>query len=829
VKVRGNARFMFLAILILNLAIACVVMVFPQGTADVTIQPARVEDIWPGESFTVDITVTGAEDIQGWEANITFDPTVLEVVNASEGEFLKSMFATFYSYYAPEDAGYIYVAASYFFVMAPGLGVSGNGILANITFQVRDIGNSPMHFKEEETVLWYNNGTALDQQPRNLIDGFFTNLHDVAVTNLTASPDIVNLGEPVSINVTVTNKGDISETLDVTTYWNIGALRGMIGTNVTSLDGGMSTLLRLTWPTTGICTGTYTISAEASVVLGENYTADNTLIDGEVTVNATGQPEAKLTYSPIKPKVGENITFTSTSTDPDGTIVSWDWTFDDESIGSGEVVIHAYAETGTYKVTLNVTDNDGLCNIVWKSVSVLSYPVASFTYSPEAPLVNHPVTFNASSSKPNGGTIVSYAWDFGDSTSETYEGENLTAIATHTYVANGTFTVTLNVTDDEGLSKTASKNITTVREHDIAVVDLDYGHYPDAKQKPTTVYAGGSRLGVKVTVKNEGSEMETFDILLYCDNTEITTLKVTDLAPLEERTVTSETGWVLTNLSSGEHYLKAEVPPGAVPGETDLADNSEEIGPIFLQEINVAVIDVVLSKTTVLAGDVSGVNVTVQNKGTGPSPRFLLTVYYNMSTLSISDSTQVSPLEKDAVETKVFTWNTTDAAPANYILSAYITPITTPATESDIEDNLFIYGDVTIGASIISIYTFPKTITVGSIAILNGSITPTRPGVNVTIKYRLSEEETWNNITTVTTDENSTYSYDWTPQSVGTYEIKASWEGDMYTLPSESGILTIMVSSTSPSVFLYVGAAAAAIAIVAIAIYLLKFRKPKQV
>jgi hypothetical protein len=81
----------------------------------------------------------------------------------------------------------------------------------------------------------------------------------------------------------------------------------------------------------------------------------------------------------------------------------------------------------------------------------------------------------------------------------------------------------------------------------------------------------------------------------------------------------------------------------------------------------------------------------------------------------------------------------------------------------------------------------------------------------------------------VTTDENSTYSYDWTPQSVGTYEVKASWEGDMYTLPSESGILTIVVSSTSPSVFLYVVAAAAAIVIVATAIYLLKFRKPKPV
>jgi hypothetical protein len=397
----------------------------------------------------------------------------------------------------------------------------------------------------------------------------------------------------------------------------------------------------------------------------------------------------------------------------------------------------------------------------------------------------------------------------------------------HTYVTDGTFTVTLNITDSEGLSKTESKMITAMRKHDVAVVELDYGTYPSAKEKAATIYVGGSRLGVKVTVKNEGTQMETFDILLYCDNTEMDRLTVTDLAPLEERTLLSEKGWVLTNLSGGEHYLKAEVPPGAVPGEIDLTDNYVEVGPIFLHEINVAIIDVVPSQTTVLAGDVLKLNVTVQNKGTGNSPIFELKVYYNMSTISISDRTNVDPLEKDGVKKKVFTWNTTDAAPGNYTLSAYITPITTPAHESNLTDNLSIYGDVIIGASNISIYAFPESIAVGSIAIINGSINPTRPGVNVTIKYRLNGEETWNNITTMTTDENSTYSYDWTPETAGTYEIEAGWEGDMHTLPSESEILTIVVNSTSPSVLLYVVAAAAAIGIVATAIYLLKFRKPK--
>jgi len=142
------------------------------GTATVSQEPAWNYERFDTE-FTINLTVTDAEDIQGWEANITFDPTVLEVVNASEGEFLKSMFPTFYSYLAPEDAGYIYIASSYYYVMPQGFGVNGNGILANITFQVITTeGNTSLHYKEAETVLWYNNGTALDQQPRNLNDGF---------------------------------------------------------------------------------------------------------------------------------------------------------------------------------------------------------------------------------------------------------------------------------------------------------------------------------------------------------------------------------------------------------------------------------------------------------------------------------------------------------------------------------------------------------------------------------------------------------------------------------------------------------------------------------
>jgi parallel beta-helix repeat protein len=81
---------------------------------------------------------------------------------------------------------------------------------------------------------------------------------------------------------------------------------------------------------------------------------------------------------------------------------------------------------------------------------------------PPAPNVNDAVTFDASASLPgSNGThimpIVSYVWNFGDGTPIVTEADPVT---THIYLLDGTYTVTLVVTDSQGLSDTASEMIT---------------------------------------------------------------------------------------------------------------------------------------------------------------------------------------------------------------------------------------------------------------------------------------------------------------------------------------------------------------------------------
>lgn len=103
-------------------------------------------------------------------------------------------------------------------------------------------------------------------------------------------------------------------------------------------------------------------------------------------------------------------------------------------------------------------------------------PVADFTYSPTSPDIADTVYFNASGSyDPDGGNITSYVWDFGDGKSES--GMTID----HKYKAEGTYTVTLNVTDDEGQNATTSASVTVIiRMYHELFLEIDYmeGHAP---------------------------------------------------------------------------------------------------------------------------------------------------------------------------------------------------------------------------------------------------------------------------------------------------------------------------------------------------------------
>jgi hypothetical protein len=85
-------------------------------------------------------------------------------------------------------------------------------------------------------------------------------------------------------------------------------------------------------------------------------------------------------------------------------------------------------------------------------------PTAAFTYQPTGSSGNE-LTFDASASRAgNGSTISSYTWDFGDGTGSQVVNPPTTTV-THTFSGQGSDTVTLTVTDADGMSGTTSKTV----------------------------------------------------------------------------------------------------------------------------------------------------------------------------------------------------------------------------------------------------------------------------------------------------------------------------------------------------------------------------------
>jgi|GEM_PF-5629410 len=281
-------------------------------------------------------------------------------------------------------------------------------------------------------------------------------------------------------------------------------------------------------------------------------------------------PSASFYWEPIEPVVGEEVTFISTSFDPDGVITEYHWWLGDDSQEVQKNFTHAYYNAGSYNVTLKVTDNDGLTSNVTHTITVqpraiaklrvipqfievdspagrntsatlrieetlnetnlinvtlqatdlkslsgfiissgnitfnkngitipkgthtsvivkfyvpknapidryngsitvssenggnttifvnlyvFGPPQANFTWNPPIPEVSETVTFDASSSVPTRRPITGYTWDFGD-------GEkDFGKIVTHAYTNPGNYTVTLNITDSEGLWDVEQKQI----------------------------------------------------------------------------------------------------------------------------------------------------------------------------------------------------------------------------------------------------------------------------------------------------------------------------------------------------------------------------------
>ena len=167
--------------------------------------------------------------------------------------------------------------------------------------------------------------------------------------------------EPGSISGTV-SEGDSDQTL-------AGATVVVVGTDHSAITNGDGTYV-----IAGVPPGTYSVTASADGYVAETKTG--IVVRAEET---TGEVDFQLQPAPDnEPPVASftfsctylACTFADTSTDTDGEIVAWSWTFGDGGTSNEQNPTHTYGEAGTYTVTLTVTDDDGASDTASQSLTV---------------------------------------------------------------------------------------------------------------------------------------------------------------------------------------------------------------------------------------------------------------------------------------------------------------------------------------------------------------------------------------------------------------------------------------------------------------------------
>jgi DNA/RNA endonuclease G (NUC1) len=170
----------------------------------------------------------------------------------------------------------------------------------------------------------------------------------------------------------------------------------------------------------------------------------------ERAVESNTQPPVAVLNGAYSSNEGSLVSLNgSGSFDGSGTIVDYSWNFGDGSIGNGQSVTHTYAQDGAYTVRLIVSDNLGVADTSFTAASVTNVSPSVAPYTGATLLPGETYTANGSFTDP-GADAWSATVNYGDgSATETLILNGKSFTLAHTYVAQGTFTVTVRVADDD--------------------------------------------------------------------------------------------------------------------------------------------------------------------------------------------------------------------------------------------------------------------------------------------------------------------------------------------------------------------------------------------
>jgi subtilase family serine protease len=303
---------------------------------------------------------------------------------------------------------------------------------------------------------------------------------DLIVSDISWTPEKPVEGETVNFTVTIKNNG----TLNAGSFNVADFIDGIkLGEwSIHSLSAGQMDTRHFSWTAVK---GDHTVKSLAD----SSYNVDETNEgNNEREVILVGpKPDlivSDISWNPTNPVEGDTVTFTVTIKNQ-GTantssfkvvcyindVEKGNWSITNLSAGQnttrtftwtaveGSHTVRAFADSNG-----NVEEKDETNNLREEVVGNQP-PAALFCFRNEYDYMNNSVVFiykstcfNASQSYDPDGNIASYTWDFGDG--------NITTVASpivhHNYIKPGTYTVTLNVTDNKGSWNIATANVQVI-------------------------------------------------------------------------------------------------------------------------------------------------------------------------------------------------------------------------------------------------------------------------------------------------------------------------------------------------------------------------------